>query len=952
MPHTARRAWPFHPMFTRHGLLNARWGSAARTAAGGAGTSGAAPAGSAARLRRCAPLTLSAVHTAQDRHASAKILANMTPRWSSSLVGGRCVLQVPASSLVGGVRFASSSSSKQSPLNKIRSAFTKVGDGIYHDFLLPAWSRLAAIGDADVLTTLAAKANEHLKRALTEVHLSQRRVFMLGHTRSPTKPLPGEADESLDRLVEVKGAVTLGDAVEKTGDLGDTRWRQVKLPPTAAPPLPCSSTELLRTCLRHATLHKIHDQPDGGCTVLVLRNEAGEPVHWPGLSSPTLLVRPMYREFYEREDLLNEFSDWGPSRQDRILVRGIPGTGTSAFALYCLWRLVTDKRHTVVYRNSSHMAADLVFEGRRSGEGVSIGDGVAPHPDVPAQLMVASTDEASVNRYANGAVCLYMPEPTELEMRLMRDLCFPEAPISDALLEERISRWGRVPRAVFALGHHETDAWDRVVHGFSVKDACQFAKQPVHSAFAPERTTLVQQVIHYGFTFDTAAAHTWGHPTVSPFRNYMQVSRRWASPRVQELVWDRLLEAWDRLDRLREIFCDPAFLKSSGTLWAKWCHEAFSKGSENVDNKGFRIRRLTHFPSECGGTGVPADSGVSEAGSGGNPVAAALGQRADQLLAIIKPAEGGPWRMRVSPATSYTFTSLSDLAGQAGGLQSGQGKRRYVSPLGVTGIDAWEAHLPYPCGSNASVSLTNKLLLQGATTESGWRAVAEALMPDRAPGDPLIHLWLVPTNVFDCRVAAETVCLGADEATQVLAPLIVQYAVCVPYPDSHDVHEDDGDWQRSWEADYDEDSCGKGGSFGSCIKPETTEENRNAADDCGDNYGEGGGDDADVENDEGAADEAAKQHCSDAEHGDRSEEAQDDEQGEGEAVADVDGEASADGEGEAAAHDDSTGSACGDVDTDGSDVEAGEASSVYNCEDSDSSYFDDSGSNDYDCYYS
>lgn len=77
-----------------------------------------------------------------------------------------------------------------------------------------------------------------------------------------------------------------------------------------------------------AELHDIED----GCQLLIIPpSPSGEQVKWLGLRSNVLFVRPVYREFYERLDLLGKFDQGNVATSKNTLLRGVPGIGKSSF---------------------------------------------------------------------------------------------------------------------------------------------------------------------------------------------------------------------------------------------------------------------------------------------------------------------------------------------------------------------------------------------------------------------------------------------------------------------------------------------------------------------------------------------------------------------------------------------------------------------------------------------
>lgn len=138
-----------------------------------------------------------------------------------------------------------------------------------------------------------------------------------------------------------------------------------------------------------------------------------------------MLVRPVFREFFEREDVFN-CGNLRPDCGDQTgtLVLGIPGIGKSSFALYCLWRLVTQEKCTgVVYEYPKGLGKsrrDVAVFGTADKHAVYIADGVEPGVALKRSLLVSSPRQKVFEEYKKNAVSFFMPEPTSAELALLR----------------------------------------------------------------------------------------------------------------------------------------------------------------------------------------------------------------------------------------------------------------------------------------------------------------------------------------------------------------------------------------------------------------------------------------------------------------------------------------------------------------------------------------------------
>jgi hypothetical protein len=577
--------------------------------------------------------------------------------------------------------------------------------------------------------------------------------------------------------------------------------------------------QLLLAALPHAKEIKIPGEGDDGCSLLVLQDAAGKRLEWPGLQSDTLFIRPVYREFFEREDMLNCFERREVDEAPFTLVRGIPGIGKSSFALYCLWRLATAGKH-VLYSYPLGLGTSAVVDfgsGPRS-DAVFIADGTDGFRE-PAgvRLLVTSPRQDYIPEFEKHAISFYMPQPMWAELRLMRDTCFVHraAALSDAVLEQRVLRWGRVPRFVLSHSSDEVDTLETIMRQLSVPSLRRLLLERGSTRDQQDET---YRVVHYKFAHDagddgtyprdsdTAAAldggageatapelYGWPLPAGTPRRVYKPAGMRWATPSMQDRMWAFFIDNMsdDRVSLLGDLFRDKAILQFSGTLWEKWASLAMARGSALG---GFCIRRLTH-------------------GSDGQTA----GLDADAFLGIDKQRPGMPWLLRVPPAKCADFDDLADLSAQlaVAAAQGGAAPRvRYVAPRGFASIDFLEAQLLRAASSNASVSAKHDLIVQGKQVGNGLRAIvaaAPALRPKNAAGvadEPLIHLWLVSGLVFDAceagpleippkaapsriamlspaqQITARLLNDAVDDA-KALAPHVVQYAVKLPDPDAH-----------------------------------------------------------------------------------------------------------------------------------------------------------------------
>jgi hypothetical protein len=496
---------------------------------------------------------------------------------------------------------------------------------------------------------------------------------------------------------------------------------------------PDSVAATLLACLPFAKLEHIEGQGEDGCQLLALYDAAGNPVDWPNLESNKLLVRPVFREFFERADMFNRGQRRMPRNTKRdTLVRGIPGIGKSSFALYCLWRLVTQEKRHVLYDYPKGLDASetLVFGSGPRSKCVYIADGLAPRKVAGVRLLVTSPRQEFYEEFKKDARSFFMPELTDEEVLIMRDHCFADckAVLTDGIVADRLSRWGNVPRMVLGDDATEKAELALTVEGLNEEPLRRLL---LHKTETGSKKDMSFRVVHYKFHFDTAAPYRWT-PGQQPSRDYSDVKLRWATPYMEDKVWEFLRNSnhESRLALLSEMFKDKAILSFSSSMWEKWCRVALDRGGNKLLGGGFQIRRLSSAT-----------------------VDAAVASKADDLLGLPK---GAKMLLPAPPATSSDFSSLVDLKRQLASPPSAA-LRRFVAPRGFASIDFWEAHLKHPCGSNATVSPVHELIVQGEHLDNGWRAIASSLglLARDSTGRfnasqqlPLIHLWLVPSVVF------------------------------------------------------------------------------------------------------------------------------------------------------------------------------------------------------------
>lgn len=386
------------------------------------------------------------------------------------------------------------------------------------------------------------------------------------------------------------------------------------------------------------------------------------------------------------------------------------------------------------------------------GDSVYIADGVKPRRNLGVNVLISSPRTDGCEEFRKDAPPIHIPEPTEEEVRVLRDVAFPhlKPELTDSVLRDASDIFGRNPRLLFRPQHYKL-----------LKDAVEerLAEEPLRQlVFKRDESSNVGEdipfrFVHYRFPFDTAAPYRW-KPGQLPLRNYMRTTTDWASPYLENRVFNFLntMHHTSRLRLLSEIFRHAASLPLSLKLWEKWCSVALDRGSSEVRatgrRSGFKIRRLTSTASDSSAT-----LALTPAADGAPAPTTDVGELADSKLGIVKAFDG--WYLPAPAAKSISFSTIGDLKKHVAAGGAAHSRRRFVARPGFASIDFWEAQLNHPCGSNASVNPEHSLVVQGETLQNGWRPITAELgliAADGAKQEPLVHLWLVPASIFgECK---------------------------------------------------------------------------------------------------------------------------------------------------------------------------------------------------------
>jgi len=274
------------------------------------------------------------------------------------------------------------------------------------------------------------------------------------------------------------------------------------------------------------------------------------------------------------------------------------------FCRYVLWRLANEGRNVLYeYPKGLSKGVPIVFGAAESD--VYIADGCEPTVSGPATLLISSPrgggdSDVIYHQFEKRAVSLYMPTPTPEEILLMREHCFVDASgdnakadeaLEVAKVEERMARWGPIPRYVLDQVDEEKDKLEQAITTQKVSALHELVR------------TMSERVAVRDVSFRVV------HFNIKD--NYSKVSYRWASPYVAKRVVEVLAQQQraDRFALLASMLKDKVWLDMSADLFEEWCGQQMAAGGS------FRIRRLGVGNLSGNGAGRPrklSDAEIAE----------------------------------------------------------------------------------------------------------------------------------------------------------------------------------------------------------------------------------------------------------------------------------------------------------------------------------------------------
>lgn len=443
---------------------------------------------------------------------------------------------------------------------------------------------------------------------------------------------------------------------------------------------------------------------------------------------------------------------------------------------YALWRLVHAGRN-VLYEYPKGLAehgVPICIGDPKSD--VYIADGLKPTVAGPATLFISSPRGGGAGaeiykEYQKRASTRFMPAPTPEEVLLMAKYCFTHKgdAVSEDQVQERIERWGPIPRFVLQKVAIERETLEKSIKAQNVVDL----RRLVRSMDDPSAVKVSFRVVHYNVD-DT----------------FSKVTYRWASPYVGKRVV-QVLQAEQEVDRLAllaDLLKETHWLDMSSGLFEDWCSMRMAAGGS------FRIRRL----------GVGSTSGVGKGNAVknlGGDAEAELFRRADAILGVDINSSGiGSLVMRPAARTVSLVNAEEPLVeGTAHVLPAASqfSGERYRTKTGTAAVDFVESS---GVCCNATVNPQHSLVLLGKNVANGLLPIVSRLQPGvqwgPTSGTPVPFLWLVPPIIFEkCRPGvmeietppASKAAAASDAAAEnyaalrsaarEMAPWVVQYAV-------------------------------------------------------------------------------------------------------------------------------------------------------------------------------
>lgn len=445
----------------------------------------------------------------------------------------------------------------------------------------------------------------------------------------------------------------------------------------------------------------------------------GKPINWPGMSSNKLFVRPIFRDFFDKAEHLNEFHldsqrcDW--------LMRGIPGIGKSSFGLYCLWRLVTAGRRVRYWYPRG--CSDVMEFGNGGLLDAYIVDGVAPPTVMGVPTLLISSPRGGTSLVDGGSKPpiyddflkhplvqqRFMPAPDTAQLLLLGETCFPTVPRQEIL--GCIQRWGPVFRPIFAV--ERTAELKSLQEAVSLQQATSLALLARSMSEKVVIRDISFQIVHYDIDVATYSGI---------------IGFKWASEYIEQRVFEVLMkqDMRDRLQMLQDMLSNKSSLSMCQALFEDWSNVVMQRGSGSAAfSAGFRVRRL--------GIGKRASEDTGKSASDDT-----LLQAADRVLGLSLPDEKGIYRLKVLPASTLSLQKPDELRPLAAG-------NRWRAKACFAAADFIEAS---GFCSNATVSDNHTL---GSAYRNGLRAILEHLKPSAlavGSNDAVPFVWLVPASVF------------------------------------------------------------------------------------------------------------------------------------------------------------------------------------------------------------
>ncbi|MCO5110345.1 MAG: hypothetical protein M9929_05810 [Burkholderiaceae bacterium] len=364
-----------------------------------------------------------------------------------------------------------------------------------------------------------------------------------------------------------------------------------------------------------------------------------------------------------------------------------------ALCRYLLWRLTQERGISVRYKDANISPDTFLVVGKRGDamESFVILDGdksmddrldfVAPLLIIPSSVTKNEYSDKYSSKFTHP---LYMPNPTREEVLLMADACFSGVAGAGGRtgIEERMDRWGPIPRWVLANRAIEGEELANALRDVSASALAAAFRGPSLQATC---MMLSFRLIHYD-------------DDVGERMN--RVSYKWASPYIQKAMEEKF-----RCMTKRDFLHSTAMLLQTKDTFRLLGNNLFEEfASRRMEAGGmFRIKRLCMHTAAGGMLRQWADAAVDRQARGQAPSAeavvaarAAVGAAAAAAVVELPPpsvarahataaaaaaAAAAARRAAAAPPPPAAAAAAGAGAGRGGGAATVAAVRRSTKPF-------------------------------------------------------------------------------------------------------------------------------------------------------------------------------------------------------------------------------------------------------------------------------